>query len=436
MEKESIGARLKHAWSAFMNRDPTISCPSVIGPSSSYRPDQPRFHRGNERSIVTAIYNRIAVDVASIDIYHCRLDEQGRFAEYINSGLNNCLRMEANIDQSGRALIQDIVMSMLDEGCVAVVPAEIDIDATEIESYKILQLRTAQILEWYPKHVRLRMYNERSGRREDVVLPKKMVAIIENPFYAIMNEPNSMMQRLIHKLALLDVADDNTASGKMDMIIQLPYVIKTEGRKNQAEERRKDIEMQLTGSKYGIAYIDGTEKITQLNRPVENNLLTQIEYLTKQVQSQLGITDEILSSTANEQTMLNYNNRTIEPIVSAITNEFNRRFLTKTARTQRQTISFRRDPFRLVPVNNLADIADKFTRNEIMSSNEFRSIVGLMPSKDPKADQLRNSNLNHPDENAESQATTSTTETSANNTQTVETTPLDDIMGTKISDLT
>ena len=436
MEKESIGARLKHAWNAFMNRDLTISYPSGIGPSSSYRPDQPRFHRGNERSIVTAIYNRIAVDVASIDIYHCRLDEQGRFAEYINSGLNNCLRMEANIDQSGRALIQDIVMSMLDEGCVAVVPAETDIDATETESYKILQLRTAQILEWFPEHVRLRMYNDRTGRREDVVLPKKMVAIIENPFYAIMNEPNSMMQRLIHKLALLDVADDNTASGKMDMIIQLPYVIKTEGRKNQAEERRKDIEMQLTGSKYGIAYIDGTEKITQLNRPVENNLLTQIEYLTKQVQSQLGITDEILSSTANEQTMLNYNNRTIEPIVSAITNEFNRRFLTKTARTQRQTISFRRDPFRLVPVNNLADIADKFTRNEIMSSNEFRSIVGLMPSKDPKADQLRNSNLNHPDENAESQATTSTTETSANNTQTVETTPLDDIMGTKISDLT
>ena len=436
MEKESIGARLKHAWNAFMNRDPTISYPSCIGPSSSYRPDQPRFHRGNERSIVTAIYNRIAVDVASIDIYHCRLDEQGRFAEYINSGLNNCLRMEANVDQSGRALIQDIVMSMLDEGCVAVVPVETDIDATETDSYKILQLRTAQILEWYPEHVRLRMYNERTGRREDVVLPKKMVAIIENPFYAIMNEPNSMMQRLIHKLALLDVADDNTASGKMDMIIQLPYVIKTEGRKNQAEERRKDIEMQLTGSKYGIAYIDGTEKITQLNRPVENNLLTQIEYLTKQVQSQLGITDEILSSTANEQTMLNYNNRTIEPIVSAITNEFNRRFLTKTARTQRQTISFRRDPFRLVPVNNLADIADKFTRNEIMSSNEFRSIVGLMPSKDPKADQLRNSNLNHPDENAESQTNTSTTETNANNDQTAETTPLDDIMSTKISDLT
>ena len=373
--------------------------------------------------------------MASIDIYHCRLDEQGRFAEYINSGLNNCLRMEANIDQSGRALIQDIVMSMLDEGCVAVVPVETDIDATETESYKILQLRTAQILEWFPEHVRLRMYNERSGRREDVVLPKKMVAIIENPFYAIMNEPNSMMQRLIHKLALLDVADDNTASGKMDMIIQLPYVIKTEGRKNQAEERRKDIEMQLTGSKYGIAYIDGTEKITQLNRPVENNLLTQIEYLTKQVQSQLGITDEILSSTADEQTMLNYNNRTIEPIVSAITNEFNRRFLTKTARTQRQTISFRRDPFRLVPVNNLADIADKFTRNEIMSSNEFRSIVGLMPSKDPKAHHLRNSNLNHPDENAESQTNTSTTETSANNDQTVETTPLEGIMGTKISDL-
>ena len=426
MEKESIGARLKHAWNAFMNRDPTISYPSGIGPSSSYRPDQPRFHRGNERSIVTAIYNRIAVDVASIDIYHCRLDEQGRFAEYINSGLNNCLRMEANVDQSGRALIQDIVMSMLDEGCVAVVPVETDIDATETESYKILQLRTAQILEWFPEHVRLRMYNERTGRREDIVLPKKMVAIIENPFYAIMNEPNSMMQRLIHKLALLDVADDNTASGKMDMIIQLPYVIKTEGRKNQAEERRKDIEMQLTGSKYGIAYIDGTEKITQLNRPVENNLLTQIEYLTKQVQSQLGITDEILSSTANEQTMLNYNNRTIEPIVSAITNEFNRRFLTKTAR---------RDPFRLVPVNNLADIADKFTRNEIMSSNEFRSIVGLMPSTDPKADQLRNSNLNHPDENAESQTNTSTTETSANNDQTVETTPLEGIMGTKISDL-
>ena len=437
MEKESIGARLKHAWNAFMNRDPTISYPSGIGPSSSYRPDQPRFHRGNERSIVTAIYNRIAVDVASIDIYHCRLDEQGRFAEYINSGLNNCLRMEANIDQSGRALIQDIVMSMLDEGCVAVVPVETDIDATETESYKILQLRTAQIVEWFPEHVRLRMYNERSGRREDVVLPKKMVAIIENPFYAIMNEPNSMMQRLIHKLALLDVADDNTASGKMDMIIQLPYVIKTEGRKNQAEERRKDIEMQLTGSKYGIAYIDGTEKITQLNRPVENNLLTQIEYLTKQVQSQLGITDEILSSTANEQTMLNYNNRTIEPIVSAIVNEFNRRFLTKTARTQRQTISFRRDPFRLVPVNNLADIADKFTRNEIMSSNEFRSIVGLMPSKDPKADQLRNSNLNHPDEKVESQPnTSSSTETNANNAQTAEITPLEGIMGTKISDLT
>ena len=328
-------------------------------------------------------------------------------------------------------------MSMLDEGCVAVVPVETDIDATETDSYKILQLRTAQILEWFPEHVRLRMYNERTGRREDVVLPKKMVAIIENPFYAIMNEPNSMMQRLIHKLALLDVSDDKIASGKLDMIIQLPYVIKTEGRKLQAEERRKEVEMQLTGSKYGIAYIDGTEKITQLNRPLENNLLAQIEYLTKQVQSQLGITDEILNGTANEQTMLNYNNRTIEPIISAITNEFNRRFLTKTARTQRQTISFRRDPFRLVPVNNLADIADKFTRNEIMSSNEFRSIVGLIPSSDPKADQLRNSNLNHPDEEAELQAnTSSTTETNASNPQTVETTPLEDVMSTKISDLT
>lgn len=436
MEKESIGARLKHAWNAFMNRDPTVSYPLGIGPSSSYRPDQPRFHRGNERSIVTAIYNRIAVDVASIDIYHCRLDSQGRFSEYINSGLNNCLRIEANVDQSGRALMQDIVMSMLDEGCVAVVPVETDIDATETDSYKILQLRTAQILEWFPNHVRLRMYNEQSGQREELVLPKKMVAIIENPFYAIMNEPNSMMQRLIHKLALLDVSDDKVASGKLDMIIQLPYVIKTEGRKLQAEERRKEVEMQLTGSKYGIAYIDGTEKITQLNRSIENNLLTQIEYLTKQVQSQLGITEDILNGNANEQTMLNYNNRTIEPIISAIANEFNRRFLTKTARTQRQTISFRRDPFRLVPVNNLADIADKFTRNEIMSSNEFRSIVGLTPSKDPKADELRNSNLNHPDENAESQATNiPSTEVDTNNANIAETTPLEDIMSTRISDL-
>lgn len=391
----SFSSRLRHAWDVFRNREPTYDYRDT-GPASSSRPDRIRLSGGNERSIVTSIFNRIALDVSSINIKHCRIDENGRFKESINSSLDNCLNMEANIDQTGRAFMQDVVMSMLDEGCVAIVPTDTTLDPIKTTSYDIQTMRTGKILEWYPNHVRVRVYNEKTGKQEDIKLPKSMVAIVENPLYAVINEPNSTMQRLMKKLVLLDAVDENTRSGKLDMIIQLPYVIKSDARKSQAEKRRKDIEEQLKGP-YGIAYVDGTEKVIQLNRPIENNLMTQIEYLTKLLYSQLGITEEILNGTANEQTMLNYNSRTIEPIVSAIVDEMKRKFLTKTARSQNQTIRFFRDPFRLVPVNDIAEIADKLTRNEILTSNEIRQIIGMKPSNDPKADKLINSNLNQPE---------------------------------------
>ena len=392
-----ISDRLQHAWNAFMNRDPTYNYQD-LGNSYSIRPDRPRFTRGNERSIVTSVYNRIALDVSAISIQHVRLDDNGRFKEQMNTSLNSCLTLSANTDQTGRAFIQDAVMSMLDEGCVAIVPIDTTTDPNISDSYDILTMRTAKILDWYPNHVRIRVYNEKIGRQEETIVPKKMVAIVENPLYAVINEPNSTMQRLVRKLGLLDVTDEQTASGKLDLIIQLPYVIRTEARRQQAEERRKSIEMQLAGSKYGIAYTDGTERITQLNRSLENNLMKQIEYLTSMLYSQLGITQSILDGTADEKTMLNYYSRTIEPIISAIVDEMKRKFLTKTARSQHQSIAFFRDPFKLVPVNDIAEIADKFTRNEIMTSNEIRQIVGMKPSDDPKADKLINSNLNHPDE--------------------------------------
>ena len=394
--EQTLGSRLRHAWNAFRNRDPTEQFKD-IGESYYYRPDRVRLTRGNERSIVTSIYNRIAIDVASIDIKHCRLDDNERFVSEIDSNLNSCLTLEANIDQTARAFRQDIVMSMFDEGCVAIVPVDTTLDPNKTNSYDILSMRTGKILEWYPQHVKVRVYNEKTGRKEDITVPKSTVGIIENPLYSIINEPNSTMQRLIRKLSLLDITDEQTASGKLDLIIQLPYVIKTEARRQQAENRRKDIEMQLASSKYGIAYTDGTERITQLNRSVENNLLKQIESLTSTLYSQLGITQAILDGTADEKTMLNYNNRTIEPIVSAIVDEMKRKFLTKTARSQKQTILFFRDPFKLVPVNDIAEIADKFTRNEITTSNEIRQIIGLKPSHDPKADQLINSNIRQPD---------------------------------------
>ena len=389
----SISSRLKHAWNAFMSRAPT-NYDYNVGAGYSYRPDRIRLSRGNERSIVTSVYNRIALDAAAIDIKHCKLDDNERFVSVVNSNLNSCLTLEANIDQTSRSFIQDVVMSMLDEGCVAIVPTDTTFNPKETGSYDILTMRTGKILDWYPEHIRVRVYNEHIGRKEEIIVPKKTVAIIENPLYAIINEPNSTMQRLIRKLALLDVTDEQTASGKLDLIIQLPYVIKTDARRQQAEKRRKDIEMQLAGSKYGIAYTDGTEKITQLNRSVENNLMKQVETLTAMLYSQLGITQTILEGTADEQTMLNYYSRTIEPIVSAIVDEMTRKFLTKTARTKKQSIMFFRDPFKLVPINNIAEIADKFTRNEIMTSNEIRQIVGMKPSDDPKADMLINSNLN------------------------------------------
>ena len=398
MELE-VSSRLKHAWNAFVNnRDPTASYRD-IGPGYSYRPDRPRLTRGNERSIITSVYNRIALDVAANDIRHVKLDEDDRFSEVIDSGLNNCLALDANIDQTGRAFIQDAVMSMLDEGCVALVPIETTFNPQQTGSFDINTIRTGKILDWYPKHVRVSVYNERSGKREEIVLPKDTIAIIENPLYAVMNEPNSTMQRLIRKLNLLDAIDEQSGSGKLDLIIQLPYVVKTEARRQQAEARRKDIEMQLAGSKYGIAYTDGTEKVTQLNRSVDNNLMKQIEYLTSMLYSQLGITQAVLEGTADEKTMLNYYSRTIEPIIAAIVDEMKRKFLTKTARTRRQSIAFFRDPFKLVPVDNIAEIADKFTRNEIMTSNEIRQKIGMKPSKDPKADKLINSNLNQPEEN-------------------------------------
>ena len=396
----TLSSRLKKAWNAFTkNRDPTDTHYRYqdMGMGYVYRPDRVRFSRGNERTIATSVYNRIAMDVASIAIKHCRIDKDGRYIEDIRSGLNECLTLEANIDQTGRSFIQDVVMSMFDEGVVAIVPVDTSFDPTISTSYDILSMRTGKVVEWFPSHVKVRVYNDRTGRKEDIILPKRSVAIVENPLYAVINEPNSTMQRLIRKLNILDAIDEQSGSGKLDLIIQLPYVIKTEARKEQAEKRRRDIEEQLKGP-YGIAYTDGTERITQLNRPVENNLMKQIEYLTNQLYSQIGMTPSVLDGTADEQAMLNYNNRTIEPIISAIVDAMKRSFLSKTARTQGQTIMFFREPFKLVPVTNIADIADKFTRNEIMSSNELRQIIGFKPSKDPKADELRNSNLNHPDE--------------------------------------
>lgn len=393
----SFGSRLKHAWNAFFNKDPTTTTwNTAIGTGSGYRPDRVRLTRGNERSIISAVYNRIAIDASTIEIKHCRLDDNDRYLETIDSGLNNCLSVEANIDQTGRAFMQDVVMSMLDEGCVAICPIDTDRDVDGNGSFNIETMRVGQIIEWYPRHVKVRAYNDRTGKKEDVLFPKSAVAIVENPLYAVMNEPNSTMQRLIRKLSLLDVIDEQNGSGKLDLIIQLPYIIKTEARRQQAENRRKDIENQLAGSKYGIAYTDGTEHITQLNRPVENNLFQQIEYLQNLLFSQLGITQGILDGSADDKTMLNYYNRTIEPILSAIADEMKRKFLSKTARTQKQSIEFFRDPFKLVPVSEIAEIADKMTRNEIMTSNEIRQVVGMKPSSDPKADELRNSNLSEP----------------------------------------
>lgn len=396
-------SRVKNGWNAFiMNKDPTRNGYG-IGTSYSYRPDRPRFSRGNERSIITAIFNRIALDVSSIDIRHCELDDNGRFKTIRNSGLNDCLTLEANLDQTGRAFIQDVVMSMLDEGCVAIVPVDTTLNPYDTSSFDILSLRTGKILEWYPAHVKVRVYNERTGNKEEIILPKKNVGIVENPLYAVINEPNSTMQRLAKKLALLDMVDDKNSSGKLDLIVQLPYIIKNQARREQAENRRKDIEMQLTGSKYGIAYTDGSEKITQLNRPVENNLQSQVEYLTNMVYSQLSFTQSILDGTADEKTMLNYTNRCIEPIISAIVDEMKRKFLSKTARTQKQTIMFFRDPFKLVPVNDIAEIADKMTRNEIMTANEIRQVIGMKPADDPKADQLINSNISQAKQDVQNQ---------------------------------
>ena len=394
--------RLQHSWNAFMNRDPTAYYTNAGGNYYTYRPDRIRLTRGNERSIVTSVYNRIGLDVASIDIKHCRLDKNGRFIEVIDSSLNNCLNLEANIDQTGRAFKQDIVMSMLDEGCVAIVPIDTTINPSVSGSYDINSMRTGKILEWYPAHVKVKVYNDQTGNYEELILPKSTIGIVENPLYAVMNEPNSTLQRLIRKLNLLDAIDEQSGSGKLDLIIQLPYTIRSDARRQQAEKRRKEIESQLSDSKYGIAYADGTERITQLNRSVENNLMSQIEYLTSMLYSQLGITQSILDGTADEQTQLNYLTRSIEPIVSAIVDEMKRKFLTKTARSQNQSISYFRDPFKLVPVNNIAEIADKFTRNEILTSNEVRQVIGMQPSNDPKADHLVNSNISQPTDSSES----------------------------------
>ena len=394
---QSLGSRLKHAWNVFMNRDPTGMSYQVLGGGSSSRPDRVRLSRGNERSVVTSVYNRIAMDVAAIGVRHVRQDQNGRFLYEMESSLNHCLTVEANLDQTSRAFYQDMVMSVLDEGVVAVVPTVYTSSLREGNFYSISSLRTGKITEWFPNAVRVQLYNEQTGRKEEIIRPKNMVAIIENPLYAIINEPNSTMQRLIRKLNLLDLVDEQSSSGKLDLIIQLPYIIKTDARRDQAEKRRRDIEEQLSGSKYGIAYTDGTERITQLNRSVGNNLMSQIEYLTSMLYSQLGISQSVLDGTANEETMLNYYDRTIEPMLSAFVDEFKRKFLTQTARSQLQTISYFRDPFKLVPVNQLAEIADKFTRNEIVTSNEIRQIIGMKPSDDPKADELRNSNLRAPE---------------------------------------
>lgn len=391
-------SRLKHGWNAFLSREPTEYYQMDLGQSYSRRPDRTRLSRGNERTIVTSILNRMAVDASQIEIKHVRLDENGRYLEDIDSGLNNCLNVEANIDQAGTAFKQDMYLSMLDEGVIAVVPIDTSADPKISSSYEIGTMRVGKILQWYPQHVKVSVYDDRSGKHRDAIFHKRHVAIIENPFYSVMNEPNSTLKRLVRKLNLLDAVDEQSSSGKLDLIIQLPYTVKTETRRQQAEKRRNDIEKQLTGSRHGIVYTDGTEKITQLNRPVENNLLKQIEYLTSMLMDQLGITPEILNGSADEKTMLSYDNRIIAPLVTAPVEEFHRKFLTKTARAQRQAIAYFKDPFKLVPVSQMAEIGDKFTRNEIMSSNEVRQSIGMKPSSDPKADELRNKNLSEPKE--------------------------------------
>ena len=387
-------SRFRNAWNVFKNKDPTLSMDT--GPGYWARPDRMRFSRGNERSIITAVFNRIAMDVAAIPIQHVRTDENGRYSETIDSYINNCLTLEANLDQTGRAFIQDAVQSMFDEGCVALVPIDTDDEPEESGNFPVYTMRTGRIVEWYPEYVKVNVYNEAKGEREDIKVRKATTAIIENPMYSVMNEPSSTMQRLARKLALLDVVDEQASSGRLDMIIQLPYVIKTPARREQAEIRRKDIERQLAEGKYGIAYTDGTERITQLNRPVENNLMKQIEYLTNLLFSQVGVSQAILDGSADEKAMMNYTNRIIEPILSAFADEMKRKFLTRTARTQHQTFMYFREPFRLVSSGDIAEIADKFTRNEIMTSNEIRQIIGMKPSSDPSADELRNKNLSEP----------------------------------------
>ncbi len=388
-------AGLKHAWNLFSYEDsPKRRSPTG---SSYYRnPNRASFSRGNERTIVTSVYNRLALDTASVAIRHVRLDENDRFEDYMGSGLDNCLSTEANIDQTSRNFIQDIVISMMDEGYVAVVPVDTSLDPNNTSSFDILTLRTARIVQWYPDSVTVSIYNDRTGMKQDVTLLKSQIGIIENPLYAVINEPNSTMQRLIRKLALMDNADEEVSSGNLDLLIQLPYVVKTDAKRAQAEERRREIEAQLNGSKYGVAYIDGTEHVTQLNRPIENNFIKQVQYLTELLYSQLGLTQSILDGTADDKTLNNYFNRTIEPILAAIADEFHRKFLTKTARSQRQAVRYYRDPFKLIPVTEVSEIADKFTRNEIMTSNEVRQVIGMRPSKDPAADELRNKNLSQP----------------------------------------
>lgn len=403
---ESFGSRLKHAWNAFLNRDPTDEYRPVYRGEVSYgtrRPDRPRLTRGNEKSIVTAIYNRIAMDVASITINHVRLDENDRYKETLKSSLNSCLTLAANKDQTGRSFIQDIVMSMLDEGAVAIVPVDTTLDPNITGGYDIETMRVGKIVQWYPDHVRVEIYNDRRGLKEEITLPKNMVAIVENPLYSVMNDEQSVLKRLVRKLNLLDVVDEHNGSNKLDLIIQLPYVVRGQLRRKQAEDRRQDIINQLSNSEYGIAYTDGTERVTQLNRPVENNILKSVEYLTNMLYGQLGISQAVMDGTADEKQTLNYNNRTIEPIISAIVDSMKWKFLTKTARSQGQSIMFFRDPFKLVPVENVAEIADKFTRNEIMTSNEFRQVIGMKPSNDPKADELRNANISEPAEDRTAQ---------------------------------
>lgn len=430
MQKPTLIDRIKTGWNAFRNRDPTMFY-NEPGMSYTYRPDRPRFTRGNERTIATSVFNKIAIDVAAVELRHCRIDENGRYVEDIKSDFNECLTLEANIDQSHRAFKQEAVMSLFDEGVIAIVPIETKGDPVLSTSFDIKSMRTGKILEWFPRSVKIEVYNDMTGRKEQIIMPKKSVAIVENPLYSVINEPNSTLKRLVRKLALLDAIDEQSASGKLDLIIQLPYAIKSDLRQQQADKRRNDIVDQLRDS-HGIAYIDGTEKVIQLNRSIENNLPKQIEYLTNEFYSQLGITSEIMNGTADEQTMLNYNNRTVEPIVSAMVDAMKRSFLSKTARTQGQTIMAFRDPFKLVPINNIAEIADKFTRNEILTSNEIRQIIGMKPAKDPRADQLRNSNISQSKDAVEINSKTGEAIDSSESTHgtSVMDTPISELMNT------